>query len=246
MSSVASRKKFVSQDRIERSLPEINWESTADKFGSECGLLSALKPQEVLFHAGEQKTDFYRLEAGVFLISTMAADGSLRDCRLAYPGEFLGLGFLSEHGSSATALIASTVSCFSLSDLDALAASSSDLYLQHANAVQWEFDHVREACVARSVQGLPIHKVANLLVVISRLEDLEGRDPNVVSDGLDSGYLSELLGLDKELVTQSLNGLQILGLVDCDRKKGVCITDRGRLEAFGNSVPANDPMEDAA
>ena len=149
MSSLASQKTFVSQIRIEPSLREINWESTADEFGSERGLLSALKPQEVLFHAGEQKTDFYCLEAGVFLISTMAADGSLRDCRLAYPGEFLGLGFLSEHGSSATALIASTVSCYSLSDLDALAASSSDLYLQRANAVQWEFDHVRDAPAAQ-------------------------------------------------------------------------------------------------
>jgi CRP-like cAMP-binding protein len=246
VSSFASQKTFVSQDRIEPSLPEINWESTADESGSERGLLSALQPQEMLFHAGEQKTDFYRLEAGILLISTVAADGSLADCRLAYPGDYLSLGFLSQHGSSATALIASTVSCFSLRDLDALAAESSDLYLQRANAVQWEFDHVREACVARSVQGLPIHKVANLIVVISRLDEFEGRDPNVVSDGLDSGYLAELLGMDIELLAHSLKGLQILGLIDGDQEKGICIPDRGRLEAFGNSVPANDPMEDAA
>jgi len=49
-----------------------------------------------------------------------------------------------------------------------------------------------------------------------------------------------------ESVTHSLKGLQILGFIDWDQEKGVCITDRGRLEAFGNSVPPNDAMEDAA
>ena len=246
MSSFASQKTFVSQDRVKPSLPEINWESTADELGCERGLLRALQPQEVLFHAGEQKTDFYRLEAGVLLISTLAADGSLADCRLAYPGEFLGLGFLSQHGSTATALIASTVSCFPLNCLNALAVESSDLYLQRANAVQWEFDQVREACVARSVQGLPIHKVANLLVVISRLDEFEGRDPDVVSEEQDCRLIAKLLGMYIELFAHSLKGLQILGLITWDPQKGLCIPDRGRLEAFGNSVPANDPRKKAA
>jgi CRP/FNR family transcriptional regulator len=245
MSSFASQKTFVSPNRAEPTFAAIDWESSDNDLMSERGLLSTLQPRNVLFHAGEQKTEFYRLEAGVFLISTAAADGSLADCRLAYPGEFLGLGFLSQHGSSATALIASTVSCFPLSDLDALEAESSDLYLQRANAVQWEFDQVREACVARSVQGLPIHKVANLLVVISRLDEFEGRDPNVVSEEQDCRLIAKLLGMYIELFAHSLKGLQILGLITWDPKNGLCIPDRGRLEAFGNSVPANDPRKKA-
>jgi hypothetical protein len=96
------------------------------------------------------------------------------------------------------------------------------------------------------VQGLPIHKVANLLGVISRLDEFEGRDPNVVSEEQDSRLIAKLLGMYIELFAHSLKGLQILGLITWDPKKGLCIPDRGRLEAFGNSVPANDPRKKAA
>ena len=245
MSNFAPQKTVVPQSRVDQTFAAIDWESSDNDLISERGFLRALQPQEALFHADEQKTEFYRVEAGVLVILIVATDGSSGDCKLAYPGDFLGLGFLSQYGSVATALIASTVSCFSLSDLDALASESSDLHLQRAEAVQREFDYVRDACMARSEQGLPIHKVANLLIVISRLDELEGRDPNVVSEELDSRFFAKLLGINIELLTHSLKGLQILGLIDWDPENGLRITDRGRLEAFGNAVPANDPAEKA-
>jgi CRP/FNR family transcriptional regulator len=225
---------------VDQTFTALDWESSDNDLISERGFLKALQPQERLFHADEQKTEFYRVEAGILVILTVAADGSSGDYKLAYPGDFLGLGFLSQYGSVAKALIASTVSCFSVSDLDALALGSSDLHLQRAEAVQREFDYVRDACMARNVQGLPIHMVANLLVVISRLDELEGRDPNVVSEELDSSFFAKLLRINIELLTHSLKGLQILGLIDWDPEKGLRITDRDRLETFGNSVPAND------
>ena len=233
MARPALQRSSVSQRRTQSP----SWEHNLKP---ETGRHETIQSQQTLFRAGEQKTEFYRIEEGVFVVSTMTNDGSLGDCRLAYPGDFLGIGFLSRHGSSATALTTGTVSCFLLSNLDALAAGSSDLYLQRADAIQREFDRVRNACVARSVLGLPIHKVANLLVVISYLEEHEGRDPNLVLDGLSCGFLAELLGLDVELLTHSLRELSILGLIVWKPGERLSIIERGRLEAFGNSVPAND------
>jgi CRP/FNR family transcriptional regulator len=243
MASFASQQTFVSHDAAEQTSDATSWDSTEDEFAGGRGLLRALQPQQVLFRAGEERAEFYRVEAGILHISK---GDSLAVSELAYPGEFLGLGFLSQHSSSAAAMVPSTVSCFSLSELDEIEKGSLDLRLQRANAVQREFNQVRDACVARSVQSSLVQKVANLLVVISHLDEHEGRKPNIESDGLDCEVLAQLLKLDIVSLSKILKKLKQSRLVDWCPEFGVRVTDRRGLEAFCNSIPADDPVQKVA
>ena len=246
MSSFESQETFVPKNPAEQTSFAISWDHTEDDFAGGRGLLRPLQAQEVLFHAGEERTEFYRIEAGVFQIYTAGADDTLAVFELANPGDFLGLGFLSQHSSSATAMMPCTVSCFSMRELDQIAESNPQLQLQRANAVKREFNHVRDACVARSVQSSLIQKVANLLVVISHLDEHEGRKPNIESDGLDCEDLAQLLKLDIVSLSKILKKLKQSRLIDWCPEFGVRVTDRRGLEAFCNSIPADDPVQKVA
>ena len=106
------------------------------------GELIALQSKEALFLAGEKKNEFYRVDAGVLLISTPETDGSLGESRLAFPGEYLGLGFLSEHPSSARAIVASTVSSYPLNKVDETSEHCPVLRQKLNEAVQLEFNQL--------------------------------------------------------------------------------------------------------
>jgi len=200
----------------------------------QSGELAALQPRQALFVAGERKNEFYRVEAGALLISTPAADGSLGGMRLVFPGEYIGLGFLSEHHSSARAIVASTISSYPLDKLEEASEHSPALQQQLHEAVQSEFEQLRNKSVAIGFDALPIVRVANFLVVASHIALLEGRSPNLASDDITPARLAGPLNLDNDLLIGELNKLKNDQLIDFDLELRVTIVDLERLVAFAS------------
>jgi CRP/FNR family transcriptional regulator len=196
------------------------------------GELIALQSKEALFLAGEKKDEFYRVDAGVLLISTPETDGSLGESRLAFPGEYLGLGFLSEHPSSARAIVASTVSSYPLNKVDETSEHCPVLRQKLNEAVQLEFNQLREKAVANGHRAPPIVRVANFLVAASHIALLEGRCPNLTSDSITPGVLAGLLNLDQDVLIAAFTQMMNDQLISCDPDFRVTIGDLKRLGAL--------------
>lgn len=204
------------------------------------GELTALQPRETLYAAGERKTAFYRVEAGALLIATPAPDGSLGKLRLVFPGEYIGLGFLSEHRVTARAIVASTVSSLPLDKLDEAAACCPALEQQLNDAVQFEFEQLRNKAVALGNDALPVERVANYLVVVSHIALLEGRRADLTSDNITADQLAGPLNLEPSAIKTALNQLVSYGLITWDAEAKVTIVDLARLVTFSaNRAPVS-------
>ena len=80
-----------------------------------------LRVGEALFRKGQPKIAVYRVEAGVVFTSSGGDDLSQRSFDMAEPGDFVGLGFLEHHSTSAFAMTDCVVSSFSQTEFGELA-----------------------------------------------------------------------------------------------------------------------------
>lgn len=120
MSSLAHHKASIAGSSFWKRPDALSWQDIEKDTGERQRHVVNIEPFECVFHAGDEKTVFYRIDAGVVSLSRRAADGSLRGFRLAFPGEFIGLGTLLTHVNSARALIASTVTLFPNDEIEEL------------------------------------------------------------------------------------------------------------------------------
>lgn len=73
-------------------------------------------------------------------------------------------------------------------------------------------------------------RTAAFLVVISRNNGYEGRDPTLVYDDVKCGTVADLLGFDIVALTSALLDLQSQGLVDCGSQDGLRLKDIDTLD----------------
>ena len=65
-----------------------------------------------------------------------------------------------------------------------------------------------------------VERTAAFLIVVSRNNGYEGRDPSLITDDLTCGTVADMLGFDIDILGLALRDLQDLGLVDCDAAGG--------------------------
>lgn len=61
----------------------------------------------------------------------------------------------------------------------------------------------------------PLSNVAALLIAIAQNNSCEGRDPKAMPEGLTSGFVADLLGVDIAMLAALLHDLRRRGLIDC-------------------------------
>jgi CRP-like cAMP-binding protein len=196
----------------------------------------ALDSMEQLFVAGEDRDKVYRVEAGVLLVSTAPASGLDGDCRVVQAGGYVGLGFLSEHTTSAYAFMPSIVRCLSMPAVKSLAVVDKEAQAQLSRDVSREFDTRRAMMRSDSDRASPKQRVARLLVALSSMASQEGRTLHAVSENLECTFIASLLGLSVTVLTDTIDEFISLGIVRKDRVTGTVSADVSKLLALSDSA----------
>lgn len=195
-----------------------------------------LASNALLFECGNLRTNIYRVEDGMLYLFEPASEPGAepRAVGFALPGDMIGLGSLKIHAISAQATQQSVVSCLPLEAQDLLCDNDPALRERLFDAIEQEFDFLRRrALKAHAREAAPLGRLAALLTAISRNNLLEGRDPLLVSDALDSGTVADLLGIDVDTLTSLLLTLEARSLV-LPTGGALAILDLEGLEALAD------------
>ena len=192
-----------------------------------------LAPNEFLFRTGEAKTCFYRVNSGaVCLYEQNRPEHPIVD--FAFPGDYVGLGFLETHACCARAVTSTEVTCL---PLEALASAIDDDYTAQAkldDAIEREFEY-RRAAVVEAGRRAPLERLAAFLVSLSRTNSHEGRDPTVIGEFCPSVFAAGYLDLSIEDLTALLLELEHRGLIE-PYSGGVRLNDIDALEELAGAI----------
>ncbi len=164
-------------------------------------------------------------------VTSKGPHGTPEFIELAFPGDLVGLGFLDRYVDSAAALVETTVSLWSLQALPLLSQASVTAETRQAGATEREFLARRRQLVASTADS-PLRRVAAFLTVLSRLNEIEGRDPAVISESLRSGDVAAFLNMDVEVLAGQLLELQQRELVSLTGKGGLRLEKPADLEGL--------------
>jgi len=183
---------------------------------------------EVLFQAGDSRTQLYRVERGAICHYARWEDGRREIIEFAFPGDIIGLGHLETHITTAQAMVDTVVSIVPASEFEHALDIDGELAARLAAAGDREFDYLRKRAID-SGKGKPVERLAAYLSVLSHISAEEGRDPLVVSDELASGTVAEQLDMSIDGLSYALCELERLGIVRAS-SEGLRISDLNGLE----------------
>ncbi len=180
-----------------------------------------------LFQAGEPRR-VYRVEQGAICHYVLSVDGSHDIIALAFAGDYLGLGALANHVSTAQAMVDSVVSLVDEDELDQRIAADDLLALKVASASDIEFDYVRDrALAARTLD--PERQVARYLTAVLAISQSASTAEPLITDDMTSGFVAGLLGVSIDTLAQALVRLSSQGLISAT-PEGLRVLDVAGLE----------------
>jgi CRP/FNR family transcriptional regulator len=192
---------------------------------AERGTLRCLDLNDVLYRAGEPRSEVYEVTSGVICLYRERPDQPPRIVDLVHPGGVLGRGLLHKHAHTARAVVPTTLRVVPPGD----AAHDNDALAQ---AARREFIARREAIVA-GIPGDPLRRLARFLLAVSALDAREGRDAAVISDDLECGVVAEWLQMDVACLSAQLLELKRRGLVAPTEDGGLALLDLPRIADLG-------------
>jgi CRP/FNR family transcriptional regulator, anaerobic regulatory protein len=219
-------KPAVSTDQIPKVI-------SADRKKEPSGFGRCIAAKEVLFRAGDARTSFYRVETGAVCLYEPRWHDERSVIDFAFPGDFVGLGFLETQSCSASAVCECQVSCLPLAQLTSAIAGNASAQQKLQIAMEREFELLRTTIVARGRQ-FPLERVAAFLLALSRNNASEGRDPNVIGDSMECGIAADYLGLSVDDLSALLIELRERGLIGPSPPNGLRILDNKALEELAN------------
>ena len=194
-----------------------------------------LKVGEALFRSGQSRTDVYRIETGVMMVSSSGDTRTPRSFKLAEPGDFVGLGFIEHHSSSAYAMTDCVVRSYSPTEFGQLADRDPAIREQEAVAIAREFDLRKAKCLAEASRKTTAQRLAGYLLVVARMNTMDGREPNIVPDTINCGFLTDLFDVSLENLASATKELHKAQLLELDDQERAIIADFKRLEDFSNA-----------
>jgi CRP/FNR family transcriptional regulator len=189
---------------------------------------------ENVFRAGETKSHIMRVDSGILCVSSPRPEGPPEIIELVFPGGFVGLGFLKEHPYNATAVMETTVTLWPLGALSDLCELSPEARESHHTATEREFQFRRQQ-LAASTADKPHLRVAAFLAAISRLNELEGRDPKIVEERPSSGEVADFLSMELSTLAHALSQLKECNLISHDEKGRLLLLDPSRLDELAHA-----------
>lgn len=184
-----------------------------------------LPPSAILFAEGEPRQGTFVLEAGLIGFAREFT-GTLRS-DVALPGEIVGHGFLARHVVTARALTESSIRPLDDEEMALLARRDARARAGLDKAAGRELAAIRAPVGA---QAPLVVRLAALLVVLSRLNGVEGRDPAVIVDDIKGGWIAAQLDTEIGELAQMLKLLAQRGLVTADPGGGLRLLDLESLE----------------
>jgi CRP/FNR family transcriptional regulator len=200
----------------------------------ETGRNRSLTAGEVLFREGEMREHVYRVEKGAVCLFRQQTDGSRSVIEFAFPGDYVGLGYLDNHVSDAQATIDTLLTCLPRSVLDPVIERTSNGTQRLAAAIEREVAFLNET-QRHGAAAAPVVRAAALLVTLSRCNAYEGRDPTIITDSLSCGVVAGYLDMTVDGLAQILVDLKHRGIVEvCDG--GLRLTNLPELEQLADEA----------
>ena len=208
-----------------------------------------LAPKEALFRVGDRRTCAYRVETGAICLYEPRWNDERSVIDFAFPGDYVGLGFLETQSCNASAICECQVSCIPWGQLTSAIAGNPSAQQKLHEATEREFELRRTSIVQRGQEN-PIERVAAFLIALSRNNAMEGRDPSVIGNSMDCGIAADYLGLSIEKLGALLVELRNRGLIDLCTDKSLRILDIEALQELADQhddpLSADRPQESVA
>jgi len=168
---------------------------------------------ELLFREGDARDHVFRVEQGAVCLFRLGGDDSRDVIEFAFPGDYVGLGYLDHHVCSAEATVETTLSCHPRPNLTPTVARTPATASRMTAAIEREVTFLREA-QARVERSDPITRAAALFVTLSRCNAYEGRDPALIADSLTCGVVAGYLDMTVDDLARVLKMLEARNLVE--------------------------------
>jgi len=197
---------------------------------------------EWLFRTGDAKTCLYRVSSGAVCLYEQRGAQPV-SIGFAFPGDFVGLGFLDTHACCARAVANTEVTCLPLEALASAIGDDPEAKAKLEDAIEREFEFLRHA-LARAGREAPIERLAAFLASVWRTNQYEGRDPTIVREAYAFGVVADLLEMTIEDLRMLLLELERLGLIEAHPPAGIRLKDLGALEKLAaGTVPHRTRFE---
>jgi CRP/FNR family transcriptional regulator len=200
-----------------------------------------LQAGDVLFRRTEPRTHLYLVERGTIALYRRRSARAHEIVEFAFAGDVVGWGFLPKHAFCAVALSTARVRLLELAAGEEIVRRSERSNRRYREAIARDFIARREELVA-IYRGHPVHRVACLLLAISKLNRDEGRDPHLITDAVTCGSVAACLELDLDTLAQALKELQRMRLIAYSPPSGLQLTDFGGLCALAQETPRHPPL----
>ncbi len=197
---------------------------------------------EPLYQLNEPKLFIYRVRGGALCVCDAPSEHMELGTRFAFPGDFLGLGFLCFHSDSARAMAETVVECFPCSEQERLAANDQRARDQLDAATEREFEHQRTS-LTQTVRT-PVTRIAALLLALSSLNRDEGKDPCVIEEPTDA--MASNLELANDELAHALMALKNLRVIEIDTLHRLVLRDKAGLEKIADAIHVRRPSEPLA
>jgi CRP/FNR family transcriptional regulator, anaerobic regulatory protein len=201
------------------------------------GFACRLAAKEVLFRVGDARTSFYRVETGAICLYEPRWRDERSVIDFAFPGDFVGLGFLETQSCSASAICECQVTCVPWGQLTTAISGNANAQQKLQMATEREFELRRANIVARGRQ-FPLERVAAFLLALSNNNASEGRDSNVIGDSMECGIAADYLQLSVDDLGDLLIELKERGLIASCPPKIFGSSTKQRLKHSPRGKPA--------
>jgi CRP/FNR family transcriptional regulator len=193
----------------------------------------SLAAKEILFRVGDRRINIYRVETGAICLYEPRWNDERSIVDIAFPGDFVGLGFLETQSYSASAICECQVRCMPWGQLTSAVAGNFYAQQKLQEAIEREFE-LRRTSIVQLGHRYPIERVAAFLIALSRNNAAEGRDPSIIGESMECGIAADYLGMGVEDLGALLVDLRKRGLIDLCPAKGLLLLDIAALDELAN------------
>lgn len=184
--------------------------------------------KEHVFCDGDDATHIYKVEAGHVCIYHMLADGRRQVIDFAFPGDFIGLGVVGQHTTSAQATERTRLRSLPVSELRNVVLDNPQLGLDLYETLSDELSSARELLLSVS-QRSAHERVAGFLLALSQRNARRGEDADTIVLPMTRTDIADYLGLTIETISRTFSKLRRNGLIDIEQCILITIIDRDAL-----------------
>ncbi len=198
------------------------------------GKVRIVVAKEHVYREGDPATHVYRIEAGHVCIYRVLADGRRQIVNFAFPGDFIGIGAIGDHATSAQAGCRTRLVSFPIIGLKESIRRDATLGLRLYAAVSEELAAAHDLLMTVSHRSAS-ERLAAFLLALSRRNARRGENAREIVLPMTRTDIADFLGLTIETVSRTFTKFRVEGLIDLEQCILVTIRDVDALEMAAGS-----------